>query len=247
MALKVRLARPKRSSWPIISFLISFTFTFLLVFWVVWAAAHAWNGSLISTFLITLGIATPIALFANARNLRDATKTTEAHSPTPPQSVAPAPIKMTFGNFMGSSMLFIWECVVFGFLVFCFDGIFSYWAQPPFHHDAPIDTHVGLDLIITLVITSTYFTLRQRAKRMKKAEEAAAAIAAEEDRARSVQERKDKRSRDLEAYEQASYELEQRIEKQRASRAREIEELEQELASYKNIPGELEESDVAQD
>jgi hypothetical protein len=57
MALKAKLARPSRS-WNPIPFLIEFTVVFFLIGWVVWAAAHAWHGSLISTALITLGITT---------------------------------------------------------------------------------------------------------------------------------------------------------------------------------------------
>ena len=50
-----KLAR-RSISWNLLSFLIGFTVTFLLVDWVVWAAAHAWHVSLITTSLITLVI-----------------------------------------------------------------------------------------------------------------------------------------------------------------------------------------------
>jgi uncharacterized membrane protein YhiD involved in acid resistance len=140
-------------------------------------------------------------------------------------------------------MLFVWEGLVFGFLVFCFDGLFTFWAQPPFSQ-APIDTHFGIDITLTLIITITYFTLRQRAKRINKEEEKAATLAEQDARTRSAKENEDRKWRKLEESQQVSRDRaeqhERNIERVRANRAMEIAELEQELARYKNIPSDEE-------
>lgn len=165
----------------------------------------------------------------------------ETHTPAPRSGAGD---DMTFGRQVGLIFLFIWEYVVFGFITGCSDGLFTFWAHPKTLNIPGADPfHYRLDLIVTLLLTIAYFSLSQREKRRIKTEEAKEAARKEASEKQGRQEFLQRQYRKFEEFDRASRKFEQQVEKNKINRAKEIEDLERELAHYKNISSEAEETD----
>jgi hypothetical protein len=151
----------------------------------------------------------------------------------------------TVRRLMNSCQKFFWYPVgyvllflVIGFFAFVFDSLIATMRRP---RGASIDDsvlHLGLDVIIAFVFTVLFIISSVLTSRQQKAEEAAKELADRKWREQYDQESKDKKARERAAIEKASRQRAQGIERARERKAREIEELERELARYKNIPSE---------
>jgi len=135
-------------------------------------------------------------------------------------------------------MFVVWYCVI-GFLVFCFANLFGMMWSHNFSH-VPFEPKIGLDSIIALGITLLVFILLIRDERLAEAKKAAEEAAGQNFYENYMKEINDNKAKEQAAVKKASRKRAEGIERARAKRAREIEELEQQLAHYKNIPGDPE-------